>query len=207
MVVSGCAALLVARPPTSTVVSPTRPAIWGPNRGVGEIQLGLVARALEGLDCALFRVNLGPGRDLGLLEVHPSGLEDRLGGGEGLPRIVEALLGSGIGSDQRGQTIHVDLLPQQLSPCLLELSLRLEHLYLLLGELEVGLPLRKIPLGPVDLGLVRAIVELVEDVALLDAVARVEPPLLDVAVHPGTDFHRVLGIRLRHPLAIGRPLR
>ena len=186
MVVSGCAALLVARPPTSTVVSPTRPAIWGPNRGVGEIQLGLVERALEGLDCALFRVDLGPGRDLGLLEVHPLGLEDRLGGGEGLPRIVEALLGSGVGSDQRGQTIHVDLLPQQL---------------------EVGLPLRKIPLGPVDLGLVRAIVELVEDVALLDAVARVEPPLLDVAVHPGTDFHRVLGIRLRHPLAIGRPLR
>jgi hypothetical protein len=161
------------------------PADLGPDGGVGHVQLGLGEGGLGGLDRALPRVDLRPGRDLGLLEVDPSSLDIRLGGGQELPRVVEALLRGGIGGDEGDEAVHVDLLPQHVRPGLLELGLRLEDLYLLLGELKVSLPLGEVALGPLDLGSIRAVVELGEDVALLDEIARVEPPLLAASENYG----------------------
>src|SRR4029453_10359638 len=103
----------------------------GSDRGVAEVQLGVVERSLGGLDRAVLGVDLSPGRDLGLLEAGPSGLEVRLGGGLELVRVVQALLRCGGGGGQGDQAVYLDLPPQQLGPRLLELGLRLDHLHLL----------------------------------------------------------------------------
>ena len=84
--------------------------------------------------------------------------------------------------DQRGATLR-------------QPRLGAEHLHPLFGELQVRFGLGHGGFGLLHLGDEGALVEQIQAIPGLDDLSAVEELLLDVPVHPGTNLHRVQGVR------------